>query len=219
MSIRVLLVDDHMLFRLGIAGLLGGQEDMTVVGEAGNGKEAIEQALNLRPDLILMDIGMPGMGGLEATRRILAQLPDVKIVMLTVSDDDQSLFEAIKSGARGYLLKNLEPGELFDMIRGVFRGEVALSRNTASRILVEFARLAQASESPAKAPASKLTDREIDVLRLVARGQTNKQIAEQLHISENTVKTHMRNILDKLHLQNRAELAAFGVREGLVPPD
>ena len=139
--------------------------------------------------------------------------------MLTVSDDDQSLFEAIKSGARGYLLKNLEPGELFDMIRGVFRGEVALSRNTASRILVEFARLAQASESPAKAPASKLTDREIDVLRLVARGQTNKQIAEQLHISENTVKTHMRNILDKLHLQNRAELAAFGVREGLVPPD
>ena len=212
---RVLLVDDHALFRKGLASLIGPLEDMEVVGEAGDGREALERARELMPDLILMDIQMPGWDGLKATRLIKEEMPYVKIVMLTVSDDDKDLFEAIKQGAQGYLLKNIEPEELFEMLRGVYRGEAPISGLTAARILDEFARLAE-KETWVPSPGESLTPREREVLQLVAQGATNKEIASQLFIAENTVKNHLRNILAKLHLQNRAQATAYALREGLI---
>jgi two-component system nitrate/nitrite response regulator NarL len=213
--IRVLLVDDHLLFRSGLASLIDPLEDMEVVGEAGDGREALERARELMPDLILMDIQMPGWDGLKATRLIKEEMPYVKIVMLTVSDDDKDLFEAIKSGAQGYLLKNLSSEELLEMLRGVYRGEAPISGLTAARILDEFARLAQ-KETWVPNSGESLTPREREVLQLVAQGATNKEIASQLFIAENTVKNHLRNILAKLHLQNRVQAAAYALREGLI---
>ncbi len=213
--IRVLLVDDHALFRKGLASLIAPLEDMEVVGEAGDGREALERARELMPDLILMDIQMPGWDGLKAMRLIKEQMPYVKIVMLTISDDDTDLFEAIKSGAEGYLLKNIAPEELFEMLRGVYRGEAPISGLTAARILDEFARLAQ-KESWVPSSGESLTPREKEVLQLVSRGATNKEIASRLFIAENTVKNHLRNILAKLHLQNRVQAAAYALREGLI---
>ena len=213
--IRVLLVDDHVLFRKGLASLIDPLEDMEVVGEAGDGREALERARELMPDLILMDIHMPGWDGLKATQLIKEEMPYVKIVMLTISDDDTDLFEAIKSGAEGYLLKNIAPEELFEMLRGVYRGEAPISGLTAARILDEFARLAQ-KESWVPSSGESLTPREKEVLQLVSRGATNKEIASRLFIAENTVKNHLRNILAKLHLQNRVQAAAYALREGLI---
>ena len=213
--IRVLLVDDHVLFRKGLASLIDPLEDMEVVGEAGDGREALERARELMPDLILMDIHMPGWDGLRATQLIKEEMPYVKIVMLTVSDDDKDLFEAIKSGAQGYLLKNLETEELFELLRGVYRGEAPISHLTAARILDEFTRLAQEGDRYPSAGES-LTPREKEVLQLVAQGSTNKEIASQLFITENTAKNHLRNILEKLHVQNRIQAAVYAVREGLL---
>ena len=213
--IRVLLVDDHLLFRRGLASLIDPLEDMEVVGEAGDGREALEKARELMPDLILMDIHMPGWDGLKATRQIKEEMPYVKIVMLTVSDDDKDLFEAIKQGAQGYLLKNLSPEELFELLRGVYRGEAPISHLTAARILDEFARLAQ-KETWVPIAGNNITPREKEVLQLVAQGATNKEIASQLFIAENTVKNHLRNILAKLHLGNRVQAAAYALREGLI---
>ena len=212
---RVLLVDDHALFRKGLASLIGPLEDMEVVGEAGDGREALERARELMPDLILMDIQMPGWDGLKATQLIKEEMPYVKIVMLTISDEDKDLFEAIKSGAQGYLLKNIEPEELFELLRGVYRGEAPISGLTAARILDEFARLAE-KETWVPIAGNNLTPREKEVLQLVAQGATNKEIASQLFIAENTVKNHLRNILAKLHLQNRVQAAAYALREGLM---
>lgn len=213
--LRILLVDDHVLFRKGVAALLASHQDMQVVGEAGDGLEAIALARDTLPDVILMDIGMPKCDGLEATRRIKREMPCAKIVMLTVSDDDQHLFEAIKSGAQGYLLKNLEPYQLYDMLESIWRGEAPLSGAMAAKILEEFTRpdLRSAQESEVR---NELTSREIDVLELVAEGKTNKEIASTLVIAENTVKIHLRNILEKLHLQNRIQAAVYAVRQGLV---
>ncbi len=213
--IRVLLVDDHILFRKGIANLLSAQPDMEVVGEAGDGREALQKARELMPDLILMDIVMTGMSGREATKFIKEEMPYVKIVMLTVSERDSDLFEAIRGGADGYLLKDLEPAELYRMCRGVFRGEAPLSPLMAAKILREFSSLADV-RGDAVGPAGKLTPREIEVLELVVQGGTNKEIGESLCLAENTVKNHLRNILAKLHLRNRAQAAAYAVREGLV---
>jgi len=213
--IRVLLTDDHVLFRKGLASLIDPLGDMEVVGEAGDGREALERARELMPDLILMDIHMPGWDGLKATRLIKEEMPYVKIVMLTISDDDKDLFEAIKSGAEGYLLKDIEPVELFEMLRGVYRGEAPVSGLTAARILDEFARLAQKT-SPVPSSGESLTPREREVLQYVAQGATNKEIASQLFIAENTAKNHLRNILAKLHLQNRVQAAAYALREGLI---
>ncbi len=212
---RVLLVDDHALFRKGLASLIGPLEDMEVVGEAGDGREALERARELMPDLILMDIQMPGWDGLKATQLIKEEMPYVKIVMLTISDEDKDLFEAIKSGAQGYLLKNIEPEELFELLRGVYRGEAPISGLTAARILDEFARLAE-KETWVPIAGNNLTPREKEVLQLVAQGATNKEIASQLFIAENTVKNHLRNILAKLHVQNRVQAAAYARREGLI---
>jgi two-component system nitrate/nitrite response regulator NarL len=211
---RILLVDDHVLFRKGMARLIDSQPDFEVVAEAEDGYQAVRYARQFRPDLILMDIHMPDCDGQEATRLIINDWPEAQIVMLTVSDDDQDLFTAIRNGALGYLVKKIEPEELFSRLRGVAQGEAAISRVMANRILREFARLG--TEGPPPDSTRSLTPREREVLQLVTRGLTNKEIGAQLHIAENTVKNHLRNILEKLHLQNRAQAAAYAVREGLV---
>ena len=214
-TIRVLLVDDHPLFRSGVASLLRQQVDFEVGGEAQDGEEALEKAKELMPDVMLMDVYMPGMGGLEATRRIKELLPYVKIVMLTVSEEDKDLFEAIKAGAHGYLLKKIEPAEFFRALRGVFHGEAPISRAAATKILAEFARLARRGSQGAN-PQEKVSPREREVLELLTKGATNKEIAATLTISENTVKNHLKNILEKLHLENRVQAAAYAFREGLI---
>jgi len=210
---RILLADDHALFRDGVASLLDawGHE---VVGLASDGEEATILAESLLPDVILMDVRMPGTSGLEATRRIASSRPEIAIVMLTMSEDEEDLFQAIRAGARGYLLKNLEAAELRAMLDGVARGEAAISPATAARIIAQYAR--GGMRAPAATP-DRLTDREIEVLRLVTDGLRNKEIGTALGISENTVKFHLRNILEKLHAESRTELAARAVREGLVP--
>ncbi len=212
--VRILLVDDHVLFRKGMARLLDSQPDLEVVGEAEDGLEAVRLARRLKPDLILMDIHMPGCDGHEATRRIIDEWPDAQIVMLTVAEDDQDLFTAIRNGAIGYLVKKIEPDSLFARLRGIAQGEAPISRVMANRILREFARMG--TEGVSTDTSRSLTPREKQVLHLVTKGMTNKEIGANLHIAENTVKNHLRNILEKLHLQNRAQAAAYAVREGLV---
>lgn len=212
---RVLVVDDHALFRKGVVSLIDPREDMEVVGEASNGPEALEMALELVPDLILMDIKMEGWSGLETTRRIKEKMPYVKIVMLTISGDDGDLFQAIKNGAQGYLLKDIDPEELTELLAGVYRGEAPISHQSAARILEEFARLAE-HETWSPGSADVLTPREREVLECVAAGATNKEIAQQLFIAENTVKNHLTNILAKLHMRNRVEAAAYALREGII---
>lgn len=210
---RVLLADDHALVRDGIASLLRawGHE---VVGQASDGAEAITLADQHEPDLVLMDVRMPTLGGLEATRQISRRHPGMPIVMLTVSEEESDLFAAIKAGAQGYLLKNLESPQLRTMIEGVQRGEAAITPATAARIIDELGR----RDQTAAPDPDRLTDRELDVLRLVTAGLRNKEIAARLAISENTVKYHLGHILGKLHAQSRTELAARAVREGLVEP-
>lgn len=194
---------------------------MDVVGEARNGREAVDQTRRLRPEVVLMDLDMPELDGLAATRLISAEQPDVKVVMLTASEEDAHLFDAIKAGAQGYLFKNLPSDELFTLLDGVARGEPALTPALARKLLVEFARPAAAA--PPRTAAGKgpdtLTDREREVLDLLVQGITsNRELAERLVITENTVKYHFRNILDKLHVQNRAQVVAFAVRHGLLEP-
>jgi DNA-binding NarL/FixJ family response regulator len=210
---RIVLADDHALVRDGVSSLLRawGHE---VVGAAPDGSGAIALVDDLRPELVLMDVRMPGTSGLEATRQIALAHPEVAIVMLTVSEDEDDLFAAIKAGARGYLLKNLEAAELRSMIDAVGRGEAAISPATATRIIAELARPPAEPSGP-----DRLTEREIEVLQLVTAGLRNKEIAARLDISENTAKFHLRNILAKLHAESRTELAARAVREGLVPTD
>ena len=207
--IRVLLADDHSLFRKGLASLLSSNKGFKVVGEAQDGTEALNKAKDLKPDLILMDVYMPGGNGLEATRQIKEALPSVKVVILTVSEEDKNLFEAIKYGAHGYLLKKIEPRDLFEMLRGVFRGEAPISRATAAKILNEFA--AQAHRATEEMPEEKLTPKEREVIEFLTKGWTNKEIGNKLGITENTVKNHLKNILDKLHLENRVQAAAFAL--------
>ncbi len=219
-EIRVLLVDDQVLFREGIANLLTSQDDIQVIGDAADGLEAIEKARQFRPDLVLMDINMPHLDGLEATRRIKAEMPEVKIIILTVSDADDDLFEAIKAGAIGYLLKNLKAQSLFERLRGTMRGEAALSPLLATKVLEEFARQRH-NEAHSKEEEDGLTEREREVLQQVISGASNKEIATTLYIAESTVKRHLHNILEKLHLENRVQAAAYAVRKGIIeaPPD
>ncbi len=213
---RVLIADDHALFRDSLKSLLTARGH-EVVAEAKNGREAVELAQRVRPDVVLMDLMMPELDGLAATRLISADLPDVKVVVLTASDDDANLFEAIKSGAQGYLLKNLESGEFFALLEAVGEGEPALTPALARKLLTEFAKPSQA---PKTAPdPDALTDREQSVLELLVQGVTsNRRLATQLGVSENTVKFHVRNILDKLHLHNRAQVVAFALRNRLAGP-
>jgi len=209
--IRVMLADDHPLFRRGVATLLAADRDFEVVGEAADGRQALEMARELMPDVILMDICMPVMDGMEATRLIKAEFPHVRIVMLTVSDKERSLFDAVKNGAQGYLLKKIEPRALCGTLRGVMRGEAPMSRVMAARLLDEFARQGR---NPAAPQADSLTAREKEVLGEVAKGRSNKEIAATLAIAENTVKNHLKNILEKLHLENRVQAATFALRTG-----
>ena len=212
--VRILVVDDHALLRHGIVKVLAEERDLQVVGEAVNGREAVAKAAELMPDVILMDITMPEMNGLEATRRIKQEMPYVRIVILTIADDDQSLFEAVKSGAQGYLLKNVDPSVLVSTVRGVAAGETAISRTMASKLIGEFA--SRPPRPVAASPTSvALTQREKGVLELVAEGKSNRDIASALSIAENTVKNHLKNILEKLHLENRVQAAAFALRQGI----
>ena len=214
--IRVLLVDDHILFRKGLISLLAAAEGIDAIGECGDGAEAVERVRELMPDIVLMDIRMPGMNGIEATRRITEQVPHVKVVVLTVSDEDQDLFEAIKAGARGYLLKNLEPEDLRRLIRAVAAGEAALSPAMAARILDEYS--AAARQPQRVSPHGVLTQREEEILALLVEGLGNKEIAHRLCISESTVRNHLHNILYKLHLDNRVQLAIYAYRQELGHP-
>jgi len=216
-SMKVMLVDDHPLFLEGLRNLLTAR-GIRVVGTASDGLQALAQARALCPDVVLMDIKMPHCDGLEATRLIKTEMPAVKIVMLTVSADDQDLFEAIKSGASGYLLKSLDADKFFELLLGVAQGEAPISRDLAARILKEFAHQAEKSEPvpEVEEDPDRLTPRQIEVLQLVVQGLTYKEIAASLFITERTVKYHMREILQKLHLRNRAEVIAYAVRTGLV---
>lgn len=212
--LRVLLVDDHLLFRKGLMRLLDVQPDFSVVGEAQDGLEAIEEARHLRPDVVLMDINMPNCDGLEATRRIKAQMPEVKIVMLTVSDDEQDLVTAVKYGADGYLLKDVQPEELFDQLRRIGHGEAPLSRTMTGKLLNQLAR--RSRPVPESKAAAVLSGRECEVLALVVEGFTNQEIGKELGIARNTVKNHLRSIYAKLDVKNRTEAAAYAVGHGLV---
>ena len=216
--VKVLVVDDHTLFRRGIVTVLANQENISVVGEANNGLEAIEKAAELAPDVIVMDLNMPQCNGLEATQVLQARMPQINILVLTVSENEADLFRAIKFGATGYILKNTEPEELVQAIAHIAQGGVIISPVMAAKLLTEF----KGSATGVKAKAAvdeeaALSPREDEVLRLVAQGATNKEIADSLFISENTVKTHLRNIMDKLHLANRSQAAAYAVKRGLAP--
>jgi DNA-binding NarL/FixJ family response regulator len=213
--LRVLIADDHPLFRDGLRSLLEAR-GIDVVGEATNGREAVERAKHLRPDVVLMDLNMPEMNGLAATRLISAELEDVKVVVLTAFEDDADRFEAIKSGAQGYIFKNLASDEFLRLLEGVARGDPALTHNLARKLLGEFARPPAPERSEPELP-EPLTDRERDVLDLLVQGVTaNRELAERQVVSENTVKYHVRNILAKLHVQNRAQLVAYAMRHGIA---
>jgi two-component system, NarL family, nitrate/nitrite response regulator NarL len=211
-SIRVLLVDDHPLFRTGLAALLAKESGFEIVGEAQDGIEALAKAKELKPELVLMDISMPRCDGLEATRRIRKALPWIKIVMLTILETEKKLFEAIKAGADGYILKNVKPEALFATLRGIAAGEAAISQVTANKIIGEFA------EPPQEGRDNRedLTDREREVLQFLTQGLTNKEIGQKLNVAENTVKNHLKNILGKLQVENRVQAATLALKEGLT---
>jgi len=215
--IRILLVDDHTLFRKGLANLLRVEPDFEVVGEAADGLEAIAQAPVLQPDVILMDVRMPRVSGLEATRQILGVLPQTKILMLSMSEDEEGVFEAVKNGAQGYLLKTADPEELFEALRGIVRGEAPLSGSLAVKLLREFARLAHEPAVPAP-PRTVLSQREKEVLAHIADGKSNKEIATALAVAENTVKNCVKTVLEKLHLGNRVQAAVFALSHGSLSP-
>lgn len=216
-TIRLLIVDDHNLFRQGLIRILADFDELEIVGEASNGREAIALVEQRRPDLVLMDLNMPVMSGPEAAREISQRFPHVPVVMLTVSDRDEDLFDAIRSGARGYLLKNVNMNDLLAGIQRVHAGEAIIAPSMAVRLLDEFRSLAeQAPQEAGESQIEELSDREVEVLRLVAQGLANKEIADQLDLSEHTVKSHLRNILEKLQLRSRAHAAAYAVQAGLV---
>ena len=213
LPLRTLVADDHRLFRQGLISLMNARPDLlTVIGEAEHGAEAVELCERLHPDLVMMDILMPQMDGLQAAKRILEMNPDTAIIMLTASRSDEHLEEAIELGVAGYLLKNLDSSELFDLVLGVTHGEVAVTHATAAQVMknIGFGR------SRNQNPSEQITARELEVLRLVARGVSNPQISVRLQISVNTVKAHVKSIFEKLNLENRTQLAAYAMRKGLI---
>jgi NarL family two-component system response regulator LiaR len=209
-SIRVLVIDDHAIVRKGICALLATEPDIEVVGEAKDGREAVASAKQLQPDVILMDLVMPELDGLEATRRILAAQPEVRVLVLTSFTGDDKVFPAIRAGAQGYLLKDSSPDELIQAIHQVHRGESSLDPSVARRVLQEFSQPSSRSET------DPLTEREAEVLQLVAQGCSNRDISEQLGISNATVRSHMSSILAKLKLSSRTQAAIYALRQGLA---
>jgi DNA-binding NarL/FixJ family response regulator len=215
--IRVLVVDDHALFRRGLEIVLAQEQDIQVVGEAGDGAEAVEKAVDLLPDIILMDVRMPRRSGIEACTSIKEVAPSTKIIMLTISDEEADLYEAIKAGATGYLLKEISTDEVATAIRAVADGQSQISPSMAAKLLTEFkSMIQQRADDRRLLPAPRLTDRELEVLKLVATGLNNRDIAKQLFISENTVKNHVRNILEKLQLHSRMEAVVYAMREKIL---
>jgi two-component system NarL family response regulator len=215
-KLRVMVVDDHALFRRGLEMVLNQEPDIELVGEASDGAEAVERATEVMPDVVLMDVRMPRRSGIEAASEIKELLPHAKILMLTISDEEADLYDAIKAGASGYLLKEIPIEEVADAIRSVWQGQSRISPSMASKLLSEFAAMSKASTERPQMPAPRLTDREMEVLKLVAQGMNNRDIAKELFISENTVKNHIRNILEKLHLHSRMEAVVYAVREKLL---
>ena len=207
--IRILIVDDHTLVRDGLNTILSRQPDFEVVGEASNGREATELARTVNPDVILMDLRMPEMSGVEAMRAIGAESPDIKIIVLTTFDTDEYIFDAVEAGAKGYLLKDTSREELFNAVRAVCRGESQIEPGVAARLISRFQELSR--QGP-----DTLSDREVEVLQLIARGSANRQIAEELLISESTVKTHVANIFSKMNVRHRTQAVTEGLQRGII---
>jgi DNA-binding NarL/FixJ family response regulator len=216
--IRILIVDDHVLFREGLAAIIRGESDIEIAGFAGSVKDAVEIARTTKPDVILMDFAMPDGTGADATQRILKELPDCRIIFLTMSDESEDLFAAVRSGAKGYILKNIHPSKLVAALRSVYQGESALSRSMTLRLMEELAR-SDVPTRPRDPKMAKLTPRELDVLRALSGGKTNQEIANQLFLSENTVKYHVHSILDKLELADRREASHFAREHGIAKKD
>ncbi|MBE9541776.1 MAG: response regulator transcription factor [Proteobacteria bacterium] len=215
---RVLIVDDHTLFREGMKALLSRQESVDIVGEAGSGAEGIEKAIDLSPDVVLMDLNMPDMTGIEAIKRILEVKPDIKILMLTVSEDDEDLFSAVKAGAMGYLLKNVDSEHLVDSVHQVARGEATVSAALTDKIFAEFRAMSSRGEDKkVSSPKDLLSKRENEILIHVSQGESNKEIANALNIAESTVKIHVQNILKKLNLSSRVQAAVYAVEKNMLP--
>jgi DNA-binding NarL/FixJ family response regulator len=214
--IRVVICDDHAVFRRGLTMVLADEPGIEVVGEAEDGDAAVAVAEELAPDVVLMDVRMPKRSGIEATRAIAELVPTARIVMLTVSDEEEDLYEAVKAGAAGYLLKEISIEEVAESIRSVMTGQSLITPSMASKLLAEFSNLSKKAEARNAVPVPRLTERELEVLRLVAQGMSNKEIASELYISENTVKNHVRNILEKLHLHSRMEAVVYAVREKIL---
>ncbi|TCZ75486.1 response regulator transcription factor [Paenibacillus albiflavus] len=212
MPISVLVVDDHLLFRRGVIGILKTVEDIEVVGEASNGEEAIRVVKQLQPDVLIMDLCMPVMSGIEVIRHFQDLAVATRVLILTVNEEERSLYEAVKYGAQGYVIKSIDPDDLVNAIRRVAAGEAVIPSNLAIKMMLEITNL----ESSAASLIESLTSREIEVLRELGMGLSNRDIARRLYISENTVRNHVRNILDKLHMSNRVQAAAYAVREGIV---
>ena len=215
-SIRVLVADDHALYRRGLEMVLAAEDGIEIVGEAGDGAEAIRRVEELLPDVVLMDIRMPRRSGIEACTAIKDVVPSTKIVILTISDEESDLYEAVRAGANGYLLKDVPGEEIAAGIRAVASGQSLISPSMASKLLTEFASMIKKSDERPQLPVPRLTERELEVLKLVARGLPNRDIAKELFISENTVKNHIRNILEKLQLHSRMEAVVYAVREKLL---
>jgi DNA-binding NarL/FixJ family response regulator len=214
--IRLLIADDHELFRRGLRMVLEDEDDIEVIDEAGDGEQAVEMAREHAPDVVVMDVRMPGLTGIQAARRIKEEEPGTKILVLTISDEEDDLYEAIKAGANGYLLKEISIDEIAHAVRSVHSGQSLISPSMASKLLDEFATMIKKEEQKEEVPAPRLTPREMEVLEHVAQGMNNREIAKALFISENTVKNHVRNILEKLHLHSRMEAVVYAVREKLL---
>jgi two-component system NarL family response regulator len=210
-AITVLVADDQELFRRGLQTVLATESGFDVVGEARNGAEAVARAAELAPDVVLMDVRMPEMDGIEATRRLRQQAPSTRVIMLTVSDEEDDLYGAVRAGANGYLLKDASLDDVAGAVRAVASGESLISPSMASKLLAEFNTLAGGTTATDDA-TPRLSDRELQVLKLVAKGLTNREAAGELHLSENTVKNHVANILDKLHLRSRLEAVMYAMR-------